>query len=131
MRLFLNGWKSISASFIAGAFFSFPVSWLACVSASGILATPVPNAILGIVVSFIVYSTAFALITKQPIKSVVYRLALKTGLETSARGMIHVGLMSAGFAAASASPISQLIAGLAGHLSIPFFFSESQSLPRK
>ena len=126
MKFFREGWRSISASFIAGALFSFPASWLACVMASGALATPIANAVLGISVSFLVYSAAFSVIAKQPLTRVIFGLALKTGLEISMRGLIHVGLMTAGLTAGWASPSAQLVAGLCGHLSVPFFIKTNR-----
>ena len=121
MKFFRDGWRSISTSFIAGGLFSFPASWAACVMASGVLSNPIANALLGILVSFVVYSVAFAVIAGQSLGSVIYRLALKTGVEISARGLMHIGLMYAGLSVTWASPLAQLIAGFCGHLSLPLF----------
>lgn len=121
-RYLLNGWKSISASFIAGIL-SFPLSWLACATADGILAIPLYNAALGTFVSFVVYVYVFALIEDRTVKSVLKRLGWRLGLELAIRGILHILIMMAGYSAASASLYAQLISGLAGHLSVPYFLA--------
>ena len=123
-------WRSISASFISGALFSFPLSWFACSFAQDEFAKPIPNALLGITVSFLVYSLVFSLISRQTFHSVVSALALKTGIEVLLRGIIHVSLMIATVPAAIASPIAQVLAGFIGHLSVPFLLSRSKTVQR-
>jgi hypothetical protein len=127
MRFSRDNLGSISSSFIAGAIFSFPASWAACVLAEDQLRDPIANTILGIVVSFIVYSISFAILARQPFYTVFFGLAMKTGFEISLRGLIQVGLMFGGVTVAVASPIAQLIAGFAGHLSIPFFIRRGRA----
>jgi hypothetical protein len=119
-------WKSISISFIAGTFFSFPVAWAVCSYALGILAEPIPNALLGIVISFLIYTVTFAILSKRTIASVMSGLATKTLLEMTLRGLIHGGMMYGGVSAIWASLIAQLSAGFIGHLSVTVFVNQDE-----
>jgi len=114
-------WKDISKSFIAGTFFSFPIAWAVCSFALGWLSRPIPNALLGICISFLVYTVAFAWLTKRSVNSVMHGLATKTALEMTLRALIHGSMMYGGFSATWASFAAQLIAGSVGHLSVTAF----------
>jgi len=131
-RFSSESWRTISASFIAGSVFSFPVSWAACATAQGVFAEPVANAFIGISVSFVVYCVAFAALKRRPLSSVIRGLACRVTLEMAFRGLLHVGFMCAGMHAGWASFLAQLISGFGGHMSVPYFIrSESTVLSTK
>ena len=116
--------RNISISFVAGTCFSFPIAWAACSFALGRLSAPIPNALLGICVSFLIYTVVFAILSKRSINSVVKGLAGKTLLEMTLRGLIHGGMMYGGYSASWASFVAQLSAGFIGHLSVTVFVGE-------
>jgi len=124
MALSRSEWREISISFIAGTCFSFPVAWAVCSYALGWLARPIPNALLGICISFLIYTVTFALLSKRSIRSVLQGLAAKTVFEMTLRGLIHGGMMLGGFSATWASFVAQLSAGFIGHLSVTAFVTE-------
>jgi hypothetical protein len=129
MGLSKSAWKNISTSFIAGTCFSFPVAWAVCSFALGWLAEPIPNALLGICISFLIYTVAFAVLSKRSINSVVKGLATKTFLEMTLRGLIHGGMMFAAFPASWASFVAQLFAGFIGHFSVTAFVENEENSP--
>lgn len=130
MGLSKSAWRNISISFFAGTCLSFPVALAVCSFALGWLAKPIPNALLGICISFLIYTVAFAVLSKRSINSVINGLATKMVFEMTLRGLIHVGLMFLGCPALWASFVAQLSAGFIGHLSV-IAFVEDKEAPSK